>query len=135
MLNEANGKDLDVTNLRHLALRVGDIASSRAFYEDGLGLRFIGFRPNGDSIDLTDGESNLTLLPYEGPARPRLDEGTEYVHYGFLVDDLAQTLERPVNLGADVVRNDVTPWRRPGAGSGVVWVPSGGLARGRSRCC
>lgn len=102
-----------MTNLRHLALRVGDIASSRAFYENGIGLAFIGFRPNSESIDLTDGESNLTLLPYEGPARPHFEEGTEYIHYGFLVDDHAQTHARLVGLGARVVREDVKERRTP----------------------
>jgi catechol 2,3-dioxygenase-like lactoylglutathione lyase family enzyme len=93
--------------VRHLALRVRDIAKTRRFYEEGLGLRFIGYRPSGDSIDLSDGQINLTLLPYSGPERTPLEEGVEFIHLGFWVDDLAAVYQRLVALGAVVVREDV----------------------------
>ena len=101
-----------MTGLRHVAFRVRDLANSRRFYEDGLGLRFIGHRPSSTSVDLSDGAINLTLLPYVGPKREALEEGNEFIHLGFLVDDVAATYQRLVELGAAVVRDDVKE-RRP----------------------
>ena len=39
-----------MTCLRHLALRCRDMEKSRRFYE-GLGLRFIGYRPAGNALE------------------------------------------------------------------------------------
>lgn len=93
--------------VRHIALRARDIDQSRRFYMEGLGLTFIGYRPSGESMDLTDGTINLTLLPYDGPPRQALEEGSEFMHLGFLVDDVAAVYRRLVTLGASVVRDDV----------------------------
>jgi catechol 2,3-dioxygenase-like lactoylglutathione lyase family enzyme len=98
--------------LRHVALRARDLDRTRRFYEAGLGLTFLGYRPNGVSIDLGGGGVNVTLLPYAGPARAPLDEGEEFIHLGFLVDDLAATYRRLLALGAPIVRDDVKV-RRP----------------------
>ncbi len=92
---------------RHLALRVQDLDRTRRFYEEGLGLRFIGYRPQGDSIDLSDGHVNLTVIPYTGPERQPLEEGYEFIHLGFWVEDLATVYQRLVALGARIVREDV----------------------------
>jgi catechol 2,3-dioxygenase-like lactoylglutathione lyase family enzyme len=92
---------------RHFAIRTADIEATRRFYEQGLGLTFAGYRPNSTSMDLSDGAVNLTLIPYEGPARRPLEEGTEFIHLGFLVDDLAATYRRLLALSAPVVRDDV----------------------------
>jgi catechol 2,3-dioxygenase-like lactoylglutathione lyase family enzyme len=100
---------------RHLAIRTRAIAQARKFYEEGLGLRFVGFRPASEAMDLSDGSVNLTLIPYEGPARTALEEGTEFIHIGFWVDDLAATFERFIALGAPVVREDVKERRLPGS--------------------
>lgn len=104
--------------VRHLALRVHDIAKTRRFYEEGLGFRFVGYRPSGESMDLSDGHLNLTLLPYEGPARTSLEEGHEFIHLGFWVDDLAAVYHRLVALDAAIVREDVKE-RREFAGDAV----------------
>lgn len=93
--------------VRHLALRVRDIAKTRRFYEDGLGFRFLGYRPSGTSMDLSDGQVNLTLLPYVGPERQPLEESYEFIHLGFWVADLAAVYHRLVALDAQVVREDV----------------------------
>ena len=69
-------------SVRHLALRVRDIEYTRRFYEGALGLRYLGYRPEGDSIDLSDGQVNMTLLPYTGPERQPLEEGYSYVTIG-----------------------------------------------------
>ena len=102
-----------MTTVRHLAIRAADIAASRRFYEEGLGLRLLGNRPASDALDLSDGTTNLTMIPYDGPARTPLPEGSEFVHLGFLVDDLAATYHRLVELGAEIVRDDVKERREP----------------------
>jgi len=99
--------------VRHLAIRTADLPASRRFYEEGLGLRFLGTRPSSVAIDLSDGAINLTLLPYDGPARSALAEGNEFVHLGFVVDDLSATCRRLIELGADIVRDDVNERREP----------------------
>jgi catechol 2,3-dioxygenase-like lactoylglutathione lyase family enzyme len=98
---------MGTTVFRHIALRTHDIARSRRFYEEGLGLRWVGYRPSGTSMDLSDGSVNLTLLPYDGPERTALEEGVEFIHLGLLVDDLAATYRRLQALGATIARDDV----------------------------
>jgi catechol 2,3-dioxygenase-like lactoylglutathione lyase family enzyme len=93
---------------RHFAIRTHNLEAARRFYEEGLGLRFVDYRPNTrEAMDLSDGTVNLTLIQYTGVPRTPLEEGTEFIHLGFLVDDLATTYQRFVNLGAAVVREDV----------------------------
>ena len=59
--------------LRHLALRCRDVEVSRRFCEEGIGFRFVGYRPSGISIDLSDGTNNITLLPYGDKQRPKAE--------------------------------------------------------------
>lgn len=73
--------------LRHLALRCRDVETSRTFYEKILGFEFVGYRGQGTAVDLSDGTSNITLLPHEGD-RPVLAEGEEYIHFGIIVENL-----------------------------------------------
>ena len=118
--------------MRHFALRCRDLAQSRRFYEEGLGLRFVGYRPSGDSIDLSDGDVNLTVIPYAGADRMALEEGTEFIHLGFWVDDLAAAQRRFEALGATIVREDVKARHEylgeiPPAGSFKVLDPDGNV--------
>lgn len=97
-----------VALFRHFAIRTHNLDAARRFYEEGLGLRFVDYRPGTrEAMDLSDGTVNLTLIQYSGPSRTPLEEGTEFIHLGFLVDDLAATYQRFVDIGADVVREDV----------------------------
>ena len=97
-----------MTAFRHFAIRTHNLDAARRFYEEGLGLRFVDYRPGTrEAMDLSDGVVNLTLIQYSGPSRTPLEEGTEFIHLGFLVDDLATTYHRFVNIGANVVREDV----------------------------
>lgn len=92
--------------IRHVGIRARDLARSRRFYEEGLGLTFLGDRPSG-AIDLADVHVNLTLIPYRGPKRPPFVEGTEFIHIGFLVEDLAATYRQLLEIGGAIVRDDV----------------------------
>jgi catechol 2,3-dioxygenase-like lactoylglutathione lyase family enzyme len=106
-----------VVGLRHIALRVRDLARSRRFYEDGLGLSFIDYRPSGGAVDLTDGFTNVTLLPYDGSQRVALEEGAEFIHLGFMVDSAETTYHNLIRLGAVIVRDDVKERHQHDAGA------------------
>lgn len=93
--------------IRHLAVRSRDLAKARTFYETGLGFRFVGFRRDGISMDLSDGHVNLTLLPFETRPSPPHDEGDEHMHFGILVDSLAPIFERLTQVGARIIKEDV----------------------------
>jgi len=95
-----------MTYLRHLALRCRDMEASRRFYER-LGLRFVDYRPSGRSMDLTDGTLNMTIIQHDGPERPPLEEGTEFIHFGFIVDDAPATFRRLQEAGAVFLRDNV----------------------------
>jgi catechol 2,3-dioxygenase-like lactoylglutathione lyase family enzyme len=118
--------------VRHLALRVRDIPTTRRFYEEGLGFHFLGNRPSSESLDLSDGHVNLTLLPYIGPERQPLEESYEFIHLGFWVEDLEAVYKRLVALNARVVREDVKERRdfagdAPPVGSFKVLDPDGNV--------
>ena len=122
----------DSIAVRHLALRVRDVAQTRHFYEQGLGFGFVGFRPSGQSLDLSDGQVNITLLPYVGPEREPLEESFEFIHLGFWVKDLGATYQRLVALNAKIVREDVKERREyagdaPPVGSFKVLDPDGNV--------
>ena len=89
--------------LRHLALRCRDVEISRRFYET-IGFEFVGYRPSGISMDLSDGTVNITLLPHGEKERPHLEEGEEYIHFGIYVDDLQAAWYRLKNSGAPGVK-------------------------------
>ncbi|HCQ01243.1 MAG TPA: hypothetical protein DIT99_11345 [Candidatus Latescibacteria bacterium] len=88
--------------LRHLALRCRDVAVSRRFYEEVIGFTFVGYRGEGAAVDLSDGTSNITLLPHGNQPRPVLEEGEEYIHFGVLVDDLEAIWQRIKVWGAEM---------------------------------
>lgn len=97
-----------MAHLRHLALRCRELARSRKFYETAIGWKFVGFRASGDSLDLTDGVNNITLLSHPADLpRQQLDEGTEFIHFGVIVDDLEACWRRCREFGAEISKGDV----------------------------
>ncbi len=91
-----------MARLRHLALRCRDMEKSRRFYETVFGWKFVGYRPSGQGLDLTDGVTNVTLLQLpEDCDRPRIEEGSEYMHFGVMVDDLEACWRRCRQWGAE----------------------------------
>ncbi|REJ73901.1 MAG: VOC family protein [Planctomycetota bacterium] len=96
------------TRLRHLAIRCRDMEKAKSFYETAFGFAFIGYRPSGLGLDLSDGTNNITLL--QQPAdmqRPYIEEGDEYIHFGVIVDDLHACWNRCREWGAEISKGDV----------------------------
>ena len=96
-----------MATIKHLAVRCLDLAQSRAFYENGLGFAFVGFRGTNGSMDLSDGHVNLTLLPFETQAAPPHAEGDEHMHFGILVESLQPVFDRLRRVDAPIVKEDV----------------------------
>jgi catechol 2,3-dioxygenase-like lactoylglutathione lyase family enzyme len=81
---------------------------SRRFYEEVIGCKFIGYRPSGRGLDLSDGVVNITLIQQPaGSERPALEEGNEYIHFGIVVDDLAPIWKRLHDWGAEFSKENV----------------------------
>lgn len=94
--------------LRHLALRCRDMEKSRRFYEEVIGWRFVGYRPSGNSLDLSDGTNNITLIQHPaGKERPVMEEGEEYIHFGVVVPDLPAVWKRLHQWGAHFSKENV----------------------------
>ena len=90
--------------LRHIAVVVRDLEKSAKFYESVFGLKRVGQETLdfAAAIYLTDGVINLALLNYFGKRGSGLDDAKNYVgahHFGFQVDDLAETQKRIEALG------------------------------------
>lgn len=73
--------------LRHLALNVTDIRSSRAFYEGVFGMRVV-WEPDETSVYLSSGVDNLALhqIPADERGAYQLEHRQRLDHFGFLVD-------------------------------------------------
>ena len=77
---------LPLKGLRHLALRVTDLAASRAFYEGRLGLKVV-WEPDAKNVYLSSGTDNLALHQIEPSelANYRGKHGQLMDHFGFVV--------------------------------------------------
>ncbi|MBI3994800.1 MAG: VOC family protein [Nitrospirae bacterium] len=73
--------------LRHLALRVTDMAKARHFYQDLLGMT-VAWEPDPENIYLTSGWDNLALhlMPEEERAGFNASKGQALDHLGFIVE-------------------------------------------------
>jgi len=83
---------------------VGDLEKSARFYEGVFGLKRVGQETLdfAAAIYLSDGVINLALLNYFGKRGSGLDDAKSYIgahHFGFQVDDLAETQKRIEALG------------------------------------
>ncbi len=97
-----------MAHLRHLALRCKDMERSRDFYTKAIGLQFFDYRPGRQGLDLTDGVNNMTLIQHPADAvRSQLEEGNEFIHFGIVVDDLAECWQRCRDWGAEISKGDV----------------------------
>ena len=91
--------------LRHIALRTKDMEASRLFYET-IGFEFVGYRGRG-GLDLSDGTLNMTILQYNGVERPPFEEGTEFIHFGIIVEDLASIYNTLKDSGFELIMDNV----------------------------
>ena len=91
--------------LRHIALRTKDMEASRRFYET-IGFDFVGYRGRG-GLDLSDGTLNMTILQYNGTERPPFEEGTEFIHFGIIVEDLASIYNTLRDGGFELIMDNV----------------------------
>ena len=86
--------------LRHFAVCVGDLEKSATFYEQVFGLKRIEREDLdiGSAIYLSDGVINLALLNFAGSNGNDIKgDPTKAIganHFGFQVDDLAETQKR-----------------------------------------
>ena len=91
-----------MARLRHFAVCVKDLEKAAQFYANVFDLKRVGREDLeiGSAIYMTDGVINLALLNFSGKAGSKasdLKEGTVFVgahHFGFQVDDLAETEKR-----------------------------------------
>jgi predicted enzyme related to lactoylglutathione lyase len=89
-----------MARLRHFAVCVGDLEKSAKFYEEVFELRRIDREDLdiGSAIYLSDGVINLALLNFAGSKGSDITgDPTKAIganHFGFQVDDLAETQKR-----------------------------------------
>ena len=96
-----------MARLRHIAVVVKDLEKAASFYEQVFELKRVGREDIeiGSAIYMSDGVINLALLNFtggKGSKASSLPEGSGFVgahHFGFQVDDLAETQRRIENAG------------------------------------
>ena len=96
-----------MARLRHVAVVVKDLEKAATFYEEVFELKRVGREDIeiGSAIYMSDGVINLALLNFagrKGSAASSLPEGSAFVgahHFGFQVDDLAETERRIESAG------------------------------------
>ena len=79
---------LPLRGLRHLALRVTDLAKSRAFYQGLLGMNVV-WEPDEENLYLSSGSDNLAL--HQIPPGDSLTQGAGQFldHFGFIAENEA----------------------------------------------
>lgn len=88
-----------MAKLRHIAIVVKDLEKSSHFYRTVFDLEEVGREDleMGSGVYLSDGVVNLALLKYKGERGSGLSDAGSFVgahHFGFVVDDLADTERR-----------------------------------------
>ncbi len=91
--------------LEYTGVRVRDLARSRRFYSEGLGLRPVRsgrMAAGGLWEELRDPESHVVLELNYYPDNPPFREGDELDHLGFRVTGLDDVVVKLTSLGAKV---------------------------------
>ncbi len=101
-----------MAKLRHFALSVPDPEAAAAFYQKAFGLERVGGSDHAGAtgVYLSDGVVNLALLRYKTDQAAGEDRGKDYFgvhHFGFLVDDVAETQTRIEDAGGSYLSGDV----------------------------
>jgi len=111
--------------LEYVGIRVRELARSRRFYCDGLGLRAVTsgrMSTGGIWEELKDPETGAVLELNYYPDGPPFREGDELDHLGFRVNDLAATIARLEALGG---RLRIPPFEEAGDRIAFVADPDG----------
>jgi predicted enzyme related to lactoylglutathione lyase len=103
----ARAQEEEMARLRHIAVVVKDLEKAATFYEQVFELKRVGREDIeiGSAIYMSDGVINLALLNFaggKGSKASSLPEGSGFVgahHFGFQVDDLAETQRRIESAG------------------------------------
>ncbi len=95
--------------LWHLALRVTDLARSRAFYEEQFGMKVV-WQPDPENLYLSSGADNLALhqIPQSELADYQPPRGQFLDHLGFIVESPEQVdrmFERAELAAAKIVKH------------------------------
>lgn len=93
-----------MARLRHIAVCVKDLDKAAKFYEEVFDLKRVEREDLeiGSAIYMTDGVINLALLNFKGGKGHDLPDVANFVgahHFGFQVDDLAETQRRIEKAG------------------------------------
>ena len=93
-----------MARLRHFAVVVKDLDRSAKFYETVFDLKRIAREDLdiGSAVYMSDGVINLALLNFKGKEGSDLNDAGSFVgahHFGFQVDDLAETQARIEQAG------------------------------------
>ena len=88
-----------MAKLRHFAIVVRDQEKSAKFYEEAFGLKRAGREDLGwsSAVYLSDGVVNLALLNFTGEKGSGRTDMKDFVgahHFGFIVDDIAETQKK-----------------------------------------
>ena len=86
----SQSSDSGVRGLRHLALKVTDLARSRKFYEELFGMRVV-WEPDPENVYLSSGPDNLALhqIPAADVLRYKTAKDQLMDHLGFIMDSPA----------------------------------------------
>lgn len=100
--------DSGIRGLRHLALKVTDLARSRKFYEELFGMKVV-WEPDPENVYLSSGPDNLALhqIPAADVSRYRTAKDQLLDHLGFIMDSTASVdrlLKQAERFGATIVK-------------------------------
>ena len=97
-----------MAQIKHIAIRTGDIEKTATFYQGAFGLERVGTGQSG--IYLTDGRLNIAILNFRAVVEGEsMKLGLD--HIGFQVEDIDAAVARITELGGKSLndRHSVTP--------------------------
>ena len=100
--------DSGIRGLRHLALKVTDLARSRKFYEELFGMKAV-WEPDPENVYLSSGLDNLALhqIPAADVSRYKSVQDQLLDHLGFIMDSPASVdrlFAQAERFGATIVK-------------------------------